>query len=68
MKVARTVLNGGGEETYKATRLAPTQPRFWQQLKAGVRLQKYHGLPKKICQIRSTIRQETSHTCQSTFL
>src|SRR5262252_10593159 len=36
MKVARTVLNGGREETYSnATRLAPTQPRF-QQLTPGV--------------------------------
>ena len=37
MKAARTVLNGGDEETYqKVTRLVPTQPRFRQQLKAGV--------------------------------
>jgi hypothetical protein len=37
MKVARTVLNGGREETYRnATRLAPTQPGYRRRLKRGV--------------------------------
>jgi hypothetical protein len=38
VKAVSPVLNGGCEETYSnATRLAPTQPRFRQQLTPGVR-------------------------------
>src|SRR5437899_2184230 len=41
VQAARTVLNGGDEETYrKATRLVPTQPGFRRQVKRGVRCQK----------------------------
>ena len=44
VQAARTVLNGGDEETYrKATRLVPTQPRFQPRLTRGVRLQVEQG-------------------------
>ena len=37
VKAARTVLNGGDEETYrKATRLVPTQLGHWRRLKPSV--------------------------------
>ena len=37
VKAARTVLNGGREETgSNVTRLAPTQPRSWRRLTRGV--------------------------------
>src|SRR5438093_11471921 len=39
VKAARTVLNGGDEETYrKVTRLVPTQPGYPPRLTPGVRL------------------------------
>jgi hypothetical protein len=42
VQAARTVRNGGDEETYrKATRLVPTQPRFPRRLQRGVRLQQH---------------------------
>jgi len=43
VKAARTVLNGGDEETYrKATRLVPTQAGFREQVSLGVGHQTYN--------------------------
>ena len=47
VKAVSPVLNGGREETYSnATRLAPTQPRFRQQLSPGVRRRRNAELAK----------------------
>jgi len=62
---ARPVLNGGREDTYsQATRLAPTQPRFQQQVKASVRLQQISILPASLLDISVFIRY--MHPCMLT--